>query len=734
MIKLLLEGEQYKAAGESAKMLREALNERGDGDLTISQEAFGKIIPVLINEYRETVHEYTIINGKEVKIREGSPGNWADYPEYLINSAEITRMGAVVLGPGNVLCVELASASTVEKEIKVYRFVDNELYTNLAQVIHEQNIREIVYVDSALEKVFIALGVTHYSLPKRKMGSVNLLEKHLNVNAHGYKIDEASLSNVLRMDKKAADSLLAGDIRIEDEINCCTLQGKRLLQLFMRAPLIEKDEILKRQSIVAEILESGFGLRDAIKSTPDTFTVCKRQGGVLTVQQIMKLYKFIGCVNRIYGKLQPLQSLKHESAVMKDSLDYAKELTEDILEHIDVEAQEIKETCTEPLRKLVLQKKQIEHEIHIEYTQEVSEKNLHKCKPKLENSSMYGYCIKMPRTEENKLTTQTKLAVQKSGVFFTTDRLKASNHRLARVLDQIKAEHAVVLKTLTDSFAIYKGWIEVMNHTVALLDVFSSLAEYAENNNLVRPTFSADSNYDVRKMYHPLLPSLCRRRAMQSNTIQEPIKNDLKLGSARLCIITGPNMGGKTTFLKAVGLVSLLAQMGSYVPAEYACIPIFKQLFIRIGASDNPDKGISTFMAEMMDVSTILNQATEDSLVIIDELGRGTSDEDGYSIAAATVEYLATVNAMTLFATHFHELAQIAHVEKRRVGCVVTDEKVEMTYKIEDGAADTSHGINTARRMGFPEEVLERAEEELKENKRKCADDASACTKSVRRK
>ncbi|KAI5132847.1 DNA mismatch repair protein MSH2 [Nematocida ausubeli] len=709
MLKVHSQGDLYTATGDSARILREILNERGEDTITLTKETFHKTIPVIIHQYKETLQEYAVVNNKEVKIREGSPGNWSDYSEYLIGETEIAKIGSVLINRGSSIEVEIACVSTIDKEAKIYKFSDNELFTSLAHLMHAQNIQEVIYTDSALSKVFTALGLAHYKIQKKGNSPIDLLERHLTINMQGYIVKECVLENVLQMDEKAADALLSGDIRIESEINCATPQGKRLLQLFIRAPSTCKEEILRRQEIITEILEKNSMIRKDILSAPDTFATCK-SASTLSVQATIRIYRFLGAALKISKGIGNIKSLSHEQSILKDSLDYTSGLVCEIEDVIDLSAHAIKENCTEELRVLNKLKNQKEQEIYAAYTEEIERKSIPKAK--LENSPVHGYCIKIPRTEENKLTTEIKLTIQKSGILFTTETIKMLNHKLASTFSQIKAEHAKILKTLTESFTVCKAWIEVLNHTVALLDVFTSLAAYASNNNLVCPVFT-EKSYRVDQMYHPLLPTLYRKRLLQNCNIQEPVKNSLEINDTRVCIITGPNMGGKTTFLKTVGIISILAQIGSYVPAAYANIPIFKKLFIRIGASDNPAKGISTFMAEMMDISAILNEATEDSLVIIDELGRGTSDEDGYAIAASTVEYIAKINAMTLFATHFHELAHMPGVVNKRVGCIESKDQLIMTYKIEDGYACSSYGINTARRMGFPEEVLQIAEAEL---------------------
>ncbi|KAI5191528.1 DNA mismatch repair protein MSH2 [Nematocida minor] len=722
MLKILLQGDSYTAKGDSARILREVLNEKGEGNITITCDTFYKAIPVIINEYKETLQEYTVINNEEVKIKEGSPGNWSDYLDILVNNQEITRIGSVLLENSYTLNITVASVSTVDKEASIYTFADNELFTNLAQLIHQQNIKEIIYTDSAFTKVFTALGIIHYKIAKKSSSSVlDLLEAHLNINTANYVVKNESLVNTLRMDDKAAESLLGGEIKIEDEINCSTPQGKRLLQMFLRSPTTEVEEIERRQSIITEILQNThniFQFRKVIKSAPDVYTICKKQAPTISIQSAVKLHKFILSISHISSSLQDIRSLAHEVQIMQDALAYTQSLKEEIEEIVDMSTQEIKETSSEKLKILSGLLRQQEQELFAEYTEEIKKSSLEKAKPKLENTSMHGYCIRIPRIEEGRLTSQIKIAVQKSGVLFTTESIKRINHKIQSTKRDIHVEHSVVLRMLADSFMLYRGWLEIMNHTVATCDVFCSLADYANSNEFVCPMFSKDGKYKISNMMHPLLPVLYRRKMLQNiKHVQEPVRNSLEISrEKRVCIITGANMGGKTTFLKSVGVVSILAQIGSYVPADYAHIPIFTQIFIRMGASDNAEKGMSTFMAEMVDVSNILNQATEHSLVIIDELGRGTSDEDGFAIAAATVEHLIRINAVTLFATHFHELADTPGVENKKVGGIAKNNRVVMTYKMEDGKADSSHGINTAQVMGFPKEVISRAEEALKES------------------
>lgn len=720
MVRILLQGDAYLAKDSSAKLLCEILNEKEAKELTISKDSFYKIIPLLINGYNETIQEYTVINSKEVKIREGSPGNWSDYLEYLeplVSTEEVPRIGSVLLEKRDTLKIKVLSVSTIDKKANLYTFADNELFTNLSQTIHDQNIREIIYTDDLLTKLFISLGIVHYKVPKPSQSPLNpsdILEKHLNINLsiQKYEITEASLKDRLRMDKKAADALLSGEIRIEDEINCITPQGKRLLKMYIRSPSTNIQEIQSRQNTVTALLSKTTRIRTIIKGIPDTYTVAKNSS-ILNISSILRIYRSITQTRILLSNTTSIEALSNHTAVLEDSLEYIKDLVVEIEGIVDITNQTINQSSSKELSHLIDHLHHKENELFQEYareTEQIQNKTKHKIKHKLENSPLFGYCIKIPRTEESVLTNQHKLTVNKTGILFTTEPIKEINREIKEIRNKIEIETTSILKGLTDSIRLYKEPIELINHTVAVIDVYTSLAEYAINNSLTCPIFNSTNSYVVKNTYHPLLPTIHRRHTLLNRYTQEIVKNTLEIEERRFCIITGPNMGGKTTFLKTVGIVTILAQIGSYVPAEYASLPIFKQLFIRIGASDNPDKGISTFMAEMIDMSNILNQATDDSLVIIDELGRGTSDEDGYAIAASTVEYLSSTKGVCLFSTHFHRLLDIPGILIKRVGSIKKNNKIVMTYKIEDGVSEVSHGINTARVMGFPEEVISHAE------------------------
>jgi len=246
---------------------------------------------------------------------------------------------------------------------------------------------------------------------------------------------------------------------------------------------------------------------------------------------------------------------------------------------------------------------------------------------------------------------------------------------------------------------------------LAELDVLAALADVAAREGYVRPELTDDFDLDIVGGRHPVVERMMPR--------EQFIPNDVCLtGDARLVILTGPNMAGKSTYLRQIGLIVLMAQVGSFVPAQRATIGIADRLFTRVGASDNLTRGQSTFMVEMSETSAILHTATERSLVLLDEIGRGTSTYDGVSIAWAVSEQLHDViGCKCVFATHYHELTQLADelpaVRNFNVGVREVGDQILFLHRLQPGGADRSYGIEVGRLAGLPDAVLRRAREVL---------------------
>ena len=295
---------------------------------------------------------------------------------------------------------------------------------------------------------------------------------------------------------------------------------------------------------------------------------------------------------------------------------------------------------------------------------------------------------------------------------YSTNRLKELEEEILGAEDRLSALEYELFSQVRDRVAGEVTRIQKTARAVAALDVFTSLSFVAQKNRYVKPKLNKRGKIEIHDGRHPVVEQ------MISNDMF--IANDTSLDNAdhRISVITGPNMAGKSTYMRQTALIVLMAQIGSFVPAASANIGIVDRIFTRVGASDDLASGQSTFMVEMTEVANILRNATSDSLLILDEIGRGTSTFDGLSIAWAVIEHIADtkiLGAKTLFATHYHELTEL---EGKLPGvhnyCIAVKEKgddIVFLRKIIQGGADKSYGIQVARLAGVPESVLARARE-----------------------
>jgi DNA mismatch repair protein MutS len=300
---------------------------------------------------------------------------------------------------------------------------------------------------------------------------------------------------------------------------------------------------------------------------------------------------------------------------------------------------------------------------------------------------------------------------------FITEELKNLEAKIIGAEEKLKILEQELYLQLIEDINPYVDKILFNAETIGYIDFILSLATVASKYNYTKPEITEDETIEIIEGRHPVI-----ERFIQLGKLSEQrfIPNDLLIGQEdqKIIIITGPNMAGKSTYMRQNALIVLMAQIGSFVPAKSAKIGIVDRIFTRIGAGDILSKGQSTFMVEMIETANILNNATSKSLIILDEIGRGTSTFDGMSIAWATVEYIAErIKARTLFATHYHELTELAFlidcVKNYTVVVKEWGDEIIFLRKIEKGASDRSYGIQVARLAGLPKDVLERAKEIL---------------------
>ena len=333
----------------------------------------------------------------------------------------------------------------------------------------------------------------------------------------------------------------------------------------------------------------------------------------------------------------------------------------------------------------------------------------------VEVTALHAPTLTKPPHVETFIHRQTMANV----VRFSTPELAELEARITQAADRALALELDVFATLAKDVLAEEQALSAASAALAELDHYAGLAELAVEQNYVRPAIDGSLVFAVEEGRHPMVEQNLRRSDGASF-----IGNDCRLGSesddggTRILVVTGPNMAGKSTFLRQNALIVVLAQSGCFVPAKSAHVGVVDRLFSRVGAADDLARGRSTFMVEMVETASILNQATPRSFVVLDEIGRGTATFDGLSIAWATLEYLHEVNrARVLFATHYHELTALAdrltHAANATVEVKEWRDEIVFLYRVVAGAADRSYGIHVAKLAGLPGPVLARAGEVL---------------------
>ncbi|KXN81698.1 DNA mismatch repair protein msh-2 [Leucoagaricus sp. SymC.cos] len=582
---------------------------------------------------------------------------------------------------------------------------------------------------------------------------LNLLTDDSN---HGtYKLRTHDLSQYMKLDASALRALnltenpggggsATKDTTLLGLLNKCkTSQGTRLLGAWLKQPLVNLHEIQKRQNLLELFVDDTNTRRllqdEYLKVMPDLHRLSKRfKKANATLEDVVRVYQV---VLKIPGMIQALENVQtslqekvdlvaetylmalkeHDSQLAK----YGEmvEATLD-LEELDKHKYVIKPDYDERLLELVEKRREVRDNLDAEYTATADDLGLGD-KLHLENNQVYGYCFRLTKTDAKGLSKKyVELGTNKSGVYFVTKTLKRLAEDFKDLSQSYEQTQSHLVKEVVNIASTYAPVLETLDGIIAHLDVILSFAHVSINAPIpyVKPTLfeKGTGGLVLREARHPCLE------------VQDEVNfipNDIEMvkGQSEFQIITGPNMGGKSTYIRQVGVIALMAQIGCFVPCEEAQLPVFDSILCRVGAGDSQLKGVSTFMAEMLETATILRSATQDSLIIIDELGRGTSTYDGFGLAWAISEHIATkIHAFCLFATHFHELTaldqQIQHVKNLHVvahamqtGSATHDGDIVLLYKVEPGVSDQSFGIHVAELAKFPENVIKLAKQKADE-------------------
>lgn len=336
---------------------------------------------------------------------------------------------------------------------------------------------------------------------------------------------------------------------------------------------------------------------------------------------------------------------------------------------------------------------------------------------KIGYNRVFGYYIEVSKSNADLVPVNyVRKQTLANGERYITEELKVVENKVLNAKDKALAIEAELYASLRDSIAERMEDVQTTASAIACLDFLSSLATVARENRYTRPEIAVSGEITIKNGRHPVIEKLLNDDMF--------VPNDTVLNGtdSKVMVITGPNMAGKSTYMRQIALIVIMAQIGSFVPAQYARVSICDKVFTRVGASDDLASGQSTFMVEMNEVAHILNNATPNSLVILDEIERGTSTFDGMSIARAVVEYIIKnkrLGCKTLFATHYHELTELEQlytgVKNYNIVCKKRGEEIVFLRKIMRGGADESYGVEVAKLAGVPEEIIRRAKEVLRE-------------------
>ncbi|KAK4374632.1 hypothetical protein RND71_005309 [Anisodus tanguticus] len=579
-------------------------------------------------------------------------------------------------------------------------------------------------------------------------------------NYGNYTVKQYNLNSYMRLDSAAMRALNVMESKSDANKNfslfglmnrtCTAGMGKRLLHMWLKQPLLDVDEINCRLDLVQAFVEDAAlrqDLRQHLKRISDiellTRNLERKRASLL---HVVKLYQsgiripFIKSVLVRYdGQFATLIRERYIDPLEKWSDDnHLNKFIALVETAVDLDQLEngeymISSAYDPSLSALKDEQETLEQQIHNLHKQTANDLDLPIDKSlKLDKGTQFGHVFRITKKEEPKIRRQLTshyivLETRKDGVKFTNTKLKKLGDRYQKIVEEYKSCQKELVARVVQTVASFSEVFEGLAGSLSELDVLLSFADLSSScpTAYTRPNISLPDTGDI-------ILEGCRHPCVEAQDWVNFISNDCRLvrGESWFQIITGPNMGGKSTYIRQVGVNVLMAQVGSFVPCDNATVSIRDCIFARVGAGDCQLRGVSTFMQEMLETASILKGATDRSLIIIDELGRGTSTYDGFGLAWAICEHIVEeIKAPTLFATHFHELTalanrngsnghkQIAGVANFHVSAHIDSfsRKLTMLYNVQPGACDQSFGIHVAEFANFPQSVVALAREKASE-------------------
>ncbi len=640
------------------------------------------------------------------------------YSEILTNNTDDVIYKILSLDIKELIVNELINKVLLSKirSLKIPVTIQNELLNDKYQNIY-QNVSDARIVNSIKLLLYYLDVLQKRNLSHFQEVVIKEKEQYLEMDIHTKR--NLELTECLRTKERTYSLLWLLD-------NTKTAMGSRKLKYFIENPLLDINKINKRYDIVSKLLEEFIlaeELRNDLYEVYDLERLCgKLSFGSANGKDLLQLKASLKVLPSIKEKLEKI-GFYEKITTMSDLYDLLEKSIYEEPPNTIKEGYLIKDGYSselDELKDLSRGGKDFISRFETEERERTGIKGL-----KVGFNKVFGYYIEISKSYLNMVTDdmgyirkQTLANCER----FINPILKEKEDLILSSEDRIINLEYNLFIEIRDKCKEYIPELQRTAKVISEIDVLSSFALVSEKYNYVRPVITTGNEIKVLNSRHPVVERVLKG--------EEYVPNDIVMdNNADILLITGPNMAGKSTYMRQLGIIAIMAQIGCFVPAEEATLPIFDKIFTRIGASDDLVSGESTFMVEMMEASRAIKYATRNSLILFDELGRGTATFDGMSLAQAILEYVANkIKCKTLFSTHYHELTDmektIPNLKNKHVSAVEENGNITFLHKVKDGSVDKSYGINVAKLAGLPDEVIDRASGILNiyENKEKKTD------------
>ena len=640
------------------------------------------------------------------------------YSELLTNNTDDVIYKILSLDIKELIVNELINKVLLSKirSLKIPVTIQNELLNDKYQNIY-QNISDARIVNSIKLLLYYLDVLQKRNLSHFQEVVIKEKEQYLEMDIHTKR--NLELTECLRTKERTYSLLWLLD-------NTKTAMGSRKLKYFIENPLLDINKINKRYDIVSKLLEEFIlaeELRNDLYEVYDLERLCgKLSFGSANGKDLLQLKASLKVLPSIKEKLEKI-GFYEKITTMSDLYDLLEKSIYEEPPNTIKEGYLIKDGYSselDELKDLSRGGKDFISRFETEERERTGIKGL-----KVGFNKVFGYYIEISKSYLNMVTDdmgyirkQTLANCER----FINPILKEKEDLILSSEDKIINLEYNLFIEIRDKCKEYIPELQRTAKVISEIDVLSSVALVSEKYNYIRPIITTGNEIKVLNSRHPVVERVLKG--------EEYVPNDIVMdNNTDILLITGPNMAGKSTYMRQLGIIAIMAQIGCFVPAEEATLPIFDKIFTRIGASDDLVSGESTFMVEMMEASRAIKYATRNSLILFDELGRGTATFDGMSLAQAILEYVANkIKCKTLFSTHYHELTDmeknIPNLKNKHVSAVEENGNITFLHKVKDGSVDKSYGINVAKLAGLPDEVIDRASGILNiyENKEKKTD------------